>query len=68
VDFEGRPNSSEMSPSNTADVTSHAPIVKRMRQAFGLREMTLVAERGWNDAAHRYRLQCALAGLVAEDS
>jgi hypothetical protein len=46
VDVEGRPICSEMWPGNTADVTSLVPIVKRMRQRFRLREITVVADRG----------------------
>ena len=46
VDVEGRPICCEMWPGNTADVTTLVPIVKRMRQRFGLREITVVADRG----------------------
>src|SRR6478735_1077101 len=33
-------------PGNTADVTTLVPIVKRMRERFRLREITVVADRG----------------------
>jgi transposase len=46
VDVEGRPICCEMWPGNTADVTTLVPIVKRMRQRFLLREITVVADRG----------------------
>jgi DDE family transposase len=46
VDVEGRPICCEMWPGNTADVTTLVPIVKRMRQRFGLRQITVVADRG----------------------
>jgi DDE family transposase len=46
VDVEGRPICCEMWPGNTADVTTLVPIVKRMRQRFRLREITVVADRG----------------------
>jgi transposase len=46
VDVEGRPICCEMWPGNTADVTTLVPIVKRMRERFRLREITLVADRG----------------------
>jgi hypothetical protein len=46
VDVEGRPICCEMWPGNTADVTTLVPIVERMRQRFGLREITVVADRG----------------------
>jgi transposase len=35
-----------MWPGNTADVTTLVPIVKRMRERFRLREITVVADRG----------------------
>jgi len=46
LDVEGRPICCEMWPGNTADVTTLVPIVKRMQQRFGLREITVVADRG----------------------
>jgi len=46
VDVEGRPICCEMWPGNTADVTTLVPIVQRMRQRFGLRQITVVADRG----------------------
>jgi transposase len=46
LDVEGCPICCEMWPGNTADVTSLVPIVKRMRERFRLREITVVADRG----------------------
>jgi len=46
LDVEGCPICCEMWPGNTADVTTLVPIVKRMRQRFHLREITVVADRG----------------------
>lgn len=46
VDVEGRPICCEMWPGNTADVTTLLPIVKRMRERFRIREITIVADRG----------------------
>jgi Transposase DDE domain len=46
LDVEGRPICCEMWPGNTADVTTLVPVVKRMRQRFRLREITVVADRG----------------------
>jgi transposase len=46
VDVEGCPICCEMWPGNTADVTTLVPIVKRMRERFRLREITVVADRG----------------------
>jgi transposase len=33
-------------PGNTTDMTTLVPIVKRMRERFRLREITVVADRG----------------------
>ena len=46
LDVEGRPICCEMWPGNTADVKMLTPIVKRMRERFRLREITVVADRG----------------------
>ena len=46
VDVEGYPICCEIWPGNTADVTTLVPIVKRMRERFRLREITVVADRG----------------------
>jgi transposase len=46
LDVEGRPICCEMWPGNTADVKTLTPIVKRMRERFRLREITVVADRG----------------------
>ena len=46
VDVEGCPICCEMWPGNTADVTTLVPMVKRMRERFRLREITVVADRG----------------------
>lgn len=46
LDVEGRPICCEMWPGNTADVKTLMPVVKRMRERFRLREITVVADRG----------------------
>jgi transposase len=46
VDVEGRPICCEIWPGNTADVKTLLPVVKRMRERFRLREITVVADRG----------------------
>ncbi len=46
VDVEGCPICCEMWPGNTADVTTLMPVVKRMRERFRLREITVVGDRG----------------------
>jgi hypothetical protein len=46
VDVQGRPICCELWPGNTADVTTLKPVVERMRRRFGLRQVTVVADRG----------------------
>src|ERR1700751_1889644 len=46
LDVEGRPICCEMWPGNTADVKTLLPVVKRIRERFRLREITVVADRG----------------------
>ena len=46
LDVQGRPICCEMWPGNTADVKTLLPVVKRMRERFRLREITVVADRG----------------------
>jgi hypothetical protein len=46
LDVEGRPICCEMWPGNTADVKTLPVIVKRMKERFRLREITVVADRG----------------------
>jgi len=46
LDVEGRPICCEMWPGNTADVKTLLPVVKRMKERFRLREITVVADRG----------------------
>jgi hypothetical protein len=46
LDVEGRPICCEMRPGNTADVKTHIPILKRMKECFRLREIRVVADGG----------------------
>ena len=46
LDDQGHPVCCEMWPGNTADVKTLLPVVKRMRERFRLREITVVADRG----------------------
>jgi len=46
LDVEGQPICCEMWPGNTADVKTLLPVVKRMKERFRLREITVVADRG----------------------
>jgi hypothetical protein len=68
VDVEGCPICCEMWPGNTADVTTLVPIVKRLRERFRLREITVVADRGmmsqkrWRHWKAVIRLSATLSG------
>jgi hypothetical protein len=46
LDVQGNPICCEFWPGNTADVTTLMPVIERMRRRFGLREITVVADRG----------------------
>lgn len=46
LDAEGRPLCSELWPGNTTDVTTLVPVVDRLRERFGVGELTVVADRG----------------------
>jgi len=46
LDVEGQPICCEMWPGNTADVKTLLPVVKRMKERFRLRQITVVADRG----------------------
>lgn len=46
LDGEGRPVCSELWPGNTTDVTTLLPVVDRLRERFGVGEITVVADRG----------------------
>lgn len=47
LDQEGRPLCCEMWPGNTADAKSLVPVVERMRTKFRIREICVVADRGF---------------------
>jgi len=46
LDDQGRPLSSEQWPGNTTDVTTLLPVVDRLRNRFGVKELCVVADRG----------------------
>jgi len=46
LDAEGRPVCCEMWPGNTTDVKSLLPIVKRLRERFGITQVCIVSDRG----------------------
>ncbi len=46
LDDADRPIASFLMPGNTADVTLLLPVVKRLRERFGIREACIVADRG----------------------
>lgn len=47
LDVEGRPICCEMWPGNTTDVKSLIPVIERMRNKFHVREVCVVADRGF---------------------
>lgn len=59
LDDADRPIASFLMPGNTADVTLLLPVVKRLRERFGIREACIVADRGMISAA-------TIAALEAE--
>ena len=46
LDLQGWPLCCEMWPGNTADVRTILPVVRRLRQRFGVRRVCIVADRG----------------------
>lgn len=46
LDGDGRPVCCEMWPGNTTDVKTLIPVVTRLRQRFGIGEISIVADRG----------------------
>lgn len=47
LDLDGRPLCCEMWPGNTADAKSLVPVIERMRAKFRVREVCVVADRGF---------------------
>ncbi len=46
LDDQGRPLSSEQWAGNASDVTTLLPVVDRLRNRFGVKELCVVADRG----------------------
>ena len=51
LDEAGRPICSETWPGNTADAKALLPVVRRLRERFGIARMCVVADRGMISAA-----------------
>jgi hypothetical protein len=51
LDGEDRPIASFLMPGNTADVTTLVPVVRRLKERFGIRRACIVADRGMISAA-----------------
>lgn len=59
LDLDGWPLCCELWPGNTADVTTLLPVVQRLRQRFGVRRVSIVADRGMISAATLAALESA---------
>jgi hypothetical protein len=46
MDDEGRPICCEMLPGNTADITTLIPVIDRLKDRFGIKNVCIVADRG----------------------
>jgi transposase len=46
MDDEGQPVCCELLPGNTADIKTLIPVIDRLRQRFGIRDVCVVADRG----------------------
>jgi hypothetical protein len=46
MDDQGRPVCCELLPGNTADIKTLVPVIDRLRQRFGIRDVCVVADRG----------------------
>ena len=51
LDGDDRPFASFLWPGNTADVTRLMPVVRRLRERFGIAQICIVADRGMISAA-----------------
>jgi hypothetical protein len=51
LDGEDRPIASFLMPGNTADVTTLMPVVRRLKERFGIKRACIVADRGMISAA-----------------
>jgi hypothetical protein len=51
LDGEDRPIASFLMPGNTADVTTLVPVVRRLKERFGIKRACIVADRGMIAAA-----------------
>src|SRR5512134_1028568 len=60
LDGDDRPIASFLMPGNTADVTTLAPVVRRLEERFGIKRACIVADRGMISAA-------TIADLEASD-
>jgi transposase len=46
IDFTGRPISCPMWPGNMADIKTLIPVIERLKDRFGVRDIVIVADRG----------------------
>ena len=60
---EGRPICCEMWPGNTTDVTTLLPVVRRLRERFGIAQVCVVSDRGMISDATVAALEDTFPGL-----
>jgi len=61
LDDADRPIASFLMPGNTADVTLLLPVVKRLRERFGIAEACIVADRGMTPPVYGSKAPAASA-------
>lgn len=64
VDEEGRPVSAPMWPGNRTDVTLLDPVVRRLRERFGIEQLCVVADQGMVSAATVAELERCGIGYI----
>ena len=62
---EGRPICCELWPGNTTDVTTLLPVVRRLRERFGIQQVCIVSDRGMISDATVATLEDQLPGVTA---
>jgi hypothetical protein len=64
IDATGRPISCPMWPGNTSDVTTLQPVIERLRDRFGVKDVVVVADRGMISKRTVEWLEAAKLGYI----